>query len=111
MRDISGKNSMDPIPPRDPFAAALAQWRVRSTRDPQFRAAVWQRIDQHVRVTWSSYLRDHLVGWSIAAMVALVAAGWGGRAMAQAPHEAHSDAMVISYLSGLDPRVLSKIKP
>src|SRR5215218_2653716 len=100
---------MDPTPSRDSLDDTLQHWRVRPARDPNFRASVSRRINQAARVTWSMYIRDHLVGWSIAAMLALVAAGYGGRAMAQARLDADRDAMVISYLSGLDPRVISKI--
>lgn len=102
---------MDPTPPRDPLADALAQWRVRPARDPNFRASVSERINLAARLTWSTYLRGHLVGWSVAAMLTLVAAGWGGRAMAQAQLDAGREAMVVSYLSGLDPRVISKLRP
>ena len=102
---------MDPTPPRDSLADALHQWRVQPPREPNFRASVTQRIDQAVRLTWSSYLRGHLVGWSIATMLALVVAGWSGQAMAQARLDASRDAMVISYLSGLDPRVITKLRP
>lgn len=102
---------MDPTPPHDSLADALHQWRVQPARDPNFRASVSQRIDQALRLTWSSYLRGHLVGWSIAAMVALVVAGWGGRTMAQSRLDASRDAMVVSYLSGLDPRIITKLRP
>jgi hypothetical protein len=105
------RTPMDPTPPRDPLADAFAQWRVRPTRNPNFRAAVSERINQAARLTWSNYLRGHLVGWSVAAMLALVAAGWGGRAMAQARLDAGREAMVVSYLSGLDPRVITKLRP
>jgi hypothetical protein len=105
------RTPMDPTPPRDPLADALAQWRIRPARNPNFRAAVSERINQAARLTWSNYLRGHLVGWSVAAMLALVAAGWGGRAMAQARLDAGREAMVVSYLSGLDPRVITKLRP
>jgi hypothetical protein len=102
---------MDPTPPRDSLADTLQQWRVQPARDPNFRISVSQRIDQAVRLTWSGYIRGHLVGWSIAATVALVVAGWSGQAMAQARLDASRDAIVISYLSGLDPRVITKLRP
>ena len=97
--------------PRDPLSDSLQQWRVQPPRDPNFRSSVWQRIDRHPRLTWSGYLRGHLVGWSVTAMLALVAAGWGGHAMAQARLQSEREAMVVSYLSGLDPRVMSKLRP
>lgn len=102
---------MDPTSPRDPLADALAQWRVRPARDPSFRGSVSQRINEAARLTWATYIRGHLVGWSVAAMLALVTAGWGGRAIAQARLDAGREAMVVSYLSGLDPRVITKVRP
>lgn len=96
---------------RDPLDDALSRWRVRPARDRNFRDSVWQRIDAAARITWAGYLHGHLLGWSFAATVALVAAGWSGRAIAQARLEADRNAMVVSYLSALDPRVLSKLRP
>ena len=96
---------------RDPLSGAMKQWRVEPSPDRNFRDAVWRRIDERARSSWSLCIREHLVGWSVAAMVALVAAGWGGRVMAQARIDSDRDAMVVTYLSGLDPRVLTKLRP
>lgn len=106
----AGNTAMDPTS-RDPFDDALSRWRIHPPRDRNFRDSVWRRIDASARLTWAGYLRGHLLGWSFAAMVALVAAGWGGRAIAHARLEAERNAMVVSYLSALDPRVLSKLRP
>jgi hypothetical protein len=97
--------------PHDPLSDALQQWRVQPPRDSDFRTRVWERIDQSTRLTWGTYVRGHLVGWSLTAMLALVGAGWTGHAMAQARLDAERNAMVVSYLSGLDPRVISKLRP
>ncbi len=105
------RTPMEPTPPRDPLADALAEWRVHPTRDPRFRALVAERLRRTATLTWTEYIRGHVVGWSVAATLALVAAGWGGRAMAQARLEAGREAMVVSYLSGLDPRVITKLQP
>src|SRR5688572_18563873 len=93
--------------PRDPLARLIQRWRISPARNRNFRDQVWQLIDRDGRLTWSGYVRGHLVGWSVTAMLALIVAGWGGHAMAQARLEAERDAMVVSYLSGLDPRVLT----
>lgn len=97
--------------PQDPLSDALQHWRVHPPRNRNFRNVVWQRIDRESRNSWSNYIRHHLVGWSVTAMMAVAAAGWGGHAMAQARLEADRNAMVDSYLSGLDPRVLAKFRP
>jgi hypothetical protein len=100
-----------PNSPRDPLSETLQHWRVQPPPNCNFRDSVWQRIDRRARLTWSGYLHGHLVGWSVTAMMALIAAGWGGHVMAQARLDAERDAMVVSYLSGLDPRVLTKLRP
>jgi hypothetical protein len=97
--------------PHDPLSDALQRWRITPARDRNFRNSVWQRIDREARLTWGSYVRGHLVGWSVAAMMAVVAAGWSGHAMAQARLEADRDNMVVSYLSELDPRVITGLQP
>ena len=76
-----------------------------------FRDAVWQRIDRQDRLTWGAYLRGHLVGWSVAALLAIVGAGWSGHAMARARLDEARNAMVVSYLAELDPRVLARLQP
>jgi hypothetical protein len=100
-------NSSDP---NERLSATLASWRVTPPRDPHFRPAVLERIRQTARDTWSGYVRAHLVGWSAAALVAIAAAGWTGRAVAQAKMENHREQMVVAYLGNLDPRVLAKLR-
>ena len=102
---------MHPNEPRDPLSDALQHWRLQPPRDAHFRTAVWQRIEGTARLNWSTYVRGHLVGWSVTTALALVVAGWGGHAMAQARLDAERNAMVVTYLSGLDPRVLTKLRP
>lgn len=101
---------MNPSEPNDSLPRTLASWRVIPPTDPNFRPAVWQRIRQRTRETWTAYVRAHLVGWSVAAGLAVIAAGWAGRAVAQAKLDAGREQMVVSYLGDLDPRVLAKIR-
>ena len=102
---------MKPTESHDPLSRALAAWRVNPKADPNFRPAVWQRIRKRARETWSGYVRAHLLSWSVAAGVAVVAAGWTGHTMAQAKLEAGREQMVVSYLGDLDPRVMAKVRP
>ena len=108
-----GYNKKDamPNPSRDSLSDTLHRWRVEPSPDRNFRDAVWRRIDRRARLTWRSYLHHHLIGWSATAIMAIIAAAWGGHAMAQARLDAERDAMVVTYLSGLDPRVLTKLQP
>lgn len=100
-------NSPDP---HDRLSATLASWRVSPPRDPNFRPAVLERIRQTTRDTWAGYVRGHLAAWSLAALAAVSAAGWTGRAFAHAKMEDSRERMVVSYLGNLDPRVLAKIR-
>ncbi len=102
---------MDSNDPHDSLSAALRQWRVFPRRDPLFRTSGWQRLGPSAPARWGEWSRSHVMGWSLATAIALVVAGWGGHALAQARLDADRNAMVVSYLSGLDPRVLTKLQP
>jgi hypothetical protein len=96
--------------PNNRLSRALEQWRLRPARDPNFRAAVWQRIDAVANLSWSAWLRNHRLSWSVAAAFALIVAGWGGRTLAETRLNAQRESMVVAYLSELDPRVLTKLQ-
>ncbi|MBI5767666.1 MAG: hypothetical protein HZA93_07710 [Verrucomicrobia bacterium] len=95
----------------DRLSRVLAEWRVQPPSNPHFRPAVWQRIAQGRRESWPTYLRAHLVGWTVAAGVAVVAAGWAGHTAGRAKLAADREQMVISYLGEIDPRVMAKLRP
>ena len=98
-------------PPHDSLSAVLHRWRVGPPADPNFRAAVWQRVDAQARATWPAYVRSHATAWSLAAVVMLGVAAYSGTALAQARVRAEREAMVVSYLVDLDPRVQAVLKP
>jgi hypothetical protein len=102
---------MHPPEADDPLSRALSTWHVAPPADPNFRPAVWQRIQRARRQTWAAYVRDHLAAWSIVAVVAITAAGWAGARASHARLTAARDAMVISYLVELDPRVQAALRP
>lgn len=95
--------------PRDPLSDTLQSWRVQPPANPQFRPAVWQRI-QARRDTWAGYVRAHRRTVMVATLAVLVLGGWTGRAAAQAKLAAERDAMVVTYLVGLDPRVQARLR-
>ncbi len=78
--------------------------------DPDFRPAVWQRISRSTRASWPAYLRAHTVAWSLAAVLAVSAAGFTGSALARAQVRADREAIVVTYLVELDPRVQAVLK-
>jgi len=102
---------MNPSHPNDPLSRTLAEWRVNPKPDPTFRPAVWERIKQRSRETWSAYLRAHLVVWTVTGAAALVTAGWTGHLFAETRINASREQMVVSYLNSLDPRVMAKVQP
>lgn len=96
---------------RDTLSEVLREWRVSPTIDPNFRNSVWRRIERGTTATWPAYLRAHSATWSLVAMLVLGAAGFTGRALAQARVQADREAIVTSYLVELDPRVQALHKP
>jgi hypothetical protein len=91
--------------PSDPLLRALTDWRIAPQRNPQFRAAVWQRIEAARRApTWTGYVRAHSALVAGALMLAVVLGAWGGRERARARDAAARDALVAEYVHGLDAR-------
>jgi hypothetical protein len=97
--------------PDDPISRTLAEWRVQPMADPNFRPAVWNRIRQRSRETWANYVQAHAAAWSVVALVAVTAAGWAGVSAGRARLAEQREAMVVSYLVELDPRVQAKLHP
>jgi hypothetical protein len=95
----------------DTLSENLRAWRVQPPPDPNFRHKVWQRIGGAGAATWPAYLRAHLAAWSVAAVLAVGVAGFAGRTMAQARVRADREAIVVTYLVELDPRVQAMLKP
>lgn len=96
---------------RDNLSEALRDWRVNPPADPHFRHRVWQRIGGRARVTWPAYLRAHTAAWSLAAVLAVTIAGFTGSSLARAKAQTYREAMVVTYLVELDPRVQAVLKP
>jgi len=95
----------------DSLAENLRSWRVTPPADPDFRSRVWQRIDRRAGATWPAYLRAHPAAWSLAAMLAVSTAAYTGTALARAHVRADREAIVVTYLVDLDPRVQAGLKP
>ena len=85
----------------------LAAWDVAPGRDPQFRAAVWAKIEAaRVGRTWFEYARSHVALTTGLAAVALVAGGWIGREKAQTRVAADRAALAENYVRSLDARTM-----
>lgn len=97
---------MPSSPSLEPLDPLLAAWRVAPSADPEFRTAVWRRLEAAAPASWGGYLRRHAVAWSVAGALGIFAAGWTGHRAAEARLAAERERMVASYLSNLDPRVI-----
>ena len=105
----SSKSSMNT--PGDSLSETLRSWRVTPPADPNLRQRVWQRIGKKAGVTWPAYLRAHMAAWSLAAAVVVAAAAFAGSALARSRARADREAIVVTYLVDLDPRVQAVLKP
>ncbi len=85
---------------------ALRTWRVAPPPTPDFRAAVWQRIEQSQRATdWWGFVRARVGVLSLAAVVTVGVSGWTGHAVASAQVQIDRAALAGTYVAGLDARV------
>ena len=96
---------------RDNLSELLRSWQVKPPVDPDFRPGVWQRIRRQPGTSWPAYLRAHMAAWSLVALLALSTAGYAGRALARTHVRADREAIVVTYLVELDPRVQAVLKP
>lgn len=98
---------MNDSKPDDPLPRTLADWRVTPSRDPQFRAAVWSRLEADRRApSWAGYVRMHATAVAGALAVAIAAGGWIGRDQARARVDAERATMVSNYVQSLDARTM-----
>jgi hypothetical protein len=95
----------------DTLSERLRSWRVTPPVDPDFRHGVWQRIGKQAGGNWPAYLRAHAAAWSLASILVLGAAGYGGSALARSQTRADREAIAVSYLVNIDPRVQALLKP
>jgi hypothetical protein len=95
--------------PGDSFSRTLADWRVTPRRDPQFRTAVWARIEAARRAPlWTSYARAHTALVAGALVVAVVLGALTGRERARARVEAESARLASSYVQAMDARTMRR---
>lgn len=92
----------------DFLSRTLADWRVAPRRNPQFRTAVWARIDAaRGAVSWPGYARAHAAVLAGALALAVLAGGWVGTERAQARVAAERAEMVTAYVQSLDARAMT----
>ena len=98
-------------PPKNSLSEVLHDWRVAPPADPDFRHRVWQRLNRQIPATWPAYVRGHAVAWMLVTVLTVSAAALTGHATAKARVRADREAMVVTYLVDLDPRVQAVLKP
>ena len=85
----------------------LAAWRIKPSRNPQFRAAVWARVEAGRRDgSWRGYARAHAPVLAGALAAAVVAGAWIGREQARARVAADRAAIATQYVRALDARTM-----
>jgi len=95
----------------DPLSNVLRVWRVSPPPDPDFRAAVWQRIEETRRApTWSVFVRTRAAALTAAAIVTVVVSGWTGHLVARNHVQADRNTLAANYLANLDARVKAGLK-
>lgn len=98
---------MNPSEPERSLSPLLAAWRVVPLRDPRFRSAVWQRIEDARRLPWGRYARRHAPALAGALAAALLLGAWVGRDQARARVEADRAQIVSAYVQALDARSMA----
>jgi len=99
--------TMGSTPTPDSLSRTLASWRLAAPRDPQFRAAVWQRIGESAAAQpWAVYARRHAIAVSGALTLAVAVGAVGGHGWARAQVAAESARLAAAYVQGLDARAM-----
>jgi hypothetical protein len=97
--------------PSDSLSNDLRLWRVSPPPDPNFRAAVWRRIEASRREpTWPVFARTRAAALAAAAIVVVVLSGWTGHSVARSHVRSDRDTLAATYLASLDVRVQAGLK-
>ncbi len=90
----------------DSLTNALRAWRVAPPPAPNFRSAVWKRIEDNRRTSdWWLFVRARVGVLSLAAVVTVGVSGWTGHAVARTQVQVDRAALVSTYVASLDARV------
>ena len=94
------------IPP-DPLSRTLGTWRIAPPGDPQFRTAVWARLQPARDTRWAAYVRQHAAASCAALALAVVAGGWVGQWQARRQAAQDREMLATTYLAEIDARVIA----
>lgn len=98
---------MTPSEPNDSLSPTLQQWRVVPRSNPNFRAAVWARIDAAARPsTWTKFARAHPAIVTAFVVAGVLLGAWSGQNEAREHTEADRSVLAATYVHRLDARWL-----
>jgi len=91
----------------DPLSRTLSDWELMPRRTPEFRAAVFGRVETlRGAASWSGYVRSHAALVAGALAVAVIAGALGGRERARARVASDSARLANSYVEAMDARTM-----
>lgn len=91
--------------PQDFLSRELGAWRLTPSRNPQFRTAVWAKIEAAARPSaWAQFARAHAALVSALLVGALALGALTGRVEAQHKSDRYNDLIAASYVHSLDAR-------
>jgi hypothetical protein len=82
-------------------------WQVQPRCNPNFRTAVWARIEaaRQTPATWNAWLRLNLARFAGVTVACVVLAGAGGVWLAREQSDRNREQLVQRYLASIDPHV------
>jgi hypothetical protein len=93
--------------PPNPLSRALGTWRIVPPGDPQFRIAVWARLQAARDTRWAAYVRQHAAASCAAVALAVIAGGWLGQWQAHRQAVQDREVLATTYLGEIDARVIA----
>ncbi len=91
----------------DPLSGFLQRWRIAPPGDPQFRTAVWARLQAGRDTRWAAYVQQHAADSCAALALAVVAGGWLGQWQAHRQAAQDREMLATTYLSEIDARIIA----
>lgn len=91
---------------KDPLGPLLRRsWTVLLKSNPDFRSAVWARIEAGRKrpVTWSAWLKLNFTNVAMYAAASIVLAGAGGGYLAAIQASRDRDQLIQRYVTSIDP--------
>lgn len=88
-------------------------YQVKPVKNPDFRTAVWARIESTRRAptTWAAWLRLNVYRFAFLAIASIAIAGAGGGWIATAQANQNREQLVQRYLASIDPHQKTHTEP